>query len=283
MSDIKFLTVFDDEKGSILNGPHMYGYKLAYLPVFYKHNDEAFIDGINSTARQFFDVQSDVESFGIDSGVFQHVYELTAKRGYKMMIVICPSGKYSPYYKEAIKAKKRYLRNCAAQNNTDIMDVCVFDSHSFGIAPIQIANKLADMYSISAMPEDLLLAYTERFISSAVTYVLTACENSLDAYCNIRAYRVTSKRIFELNLHSVAPEIKINNFLNLVSKAVNKNNGKFVVSSGDGCVFTDIILNKLKSEYGLETNMNTQYSIPTTKMLGLNTICIHIGEYIDFN
>lgn len=282
MSDIKFLTVYDDENNLILNNTSFYWYKIAYLPVFYKYNNESYIDSVNTSSDEFINVQSHITTFGIDAGVFQHVYELTAEKGYKTLIVICPCRKFADYYKEALKAKKRYLRNCVINNESDCMNIHVFDSRTFGIAPIFIANTLARMYSASAMPEDLLLAYARRFITSSVSYVLTKGENLLGGGCDLRAYRITSQRIYPLDISDGNNEIKIDNFVRLVSKSISKAGGQFVASWGAECTFANNVIDKLTNESGLSANLTAQYSVPTANILGINSICIHFGDYLLF-
>lgn len=279
MSNVKFLTVYDDEQEIILNGKHMYGYKLAYLPTFYKYKNKSFMDGINAHSSDFEKHKSEITEFGISSNVFQYVYELVSKRGYKTLCVICPHGKVLPYYRAAATAEKRYMRNSANRTETDAMPVYIFDSKAFGIAPILMADKLAEMYSYSAMPTELLIAYAKRFAASSVTYLLTADKNIYNDCFEMRAYRITSSRVFLLDLKSDNEKLKTQHYLQLVKKAIKKRNGKFAVSYGASCSFADSILTQLKFEYAYEPIVEAQYSIPSTKILGFNSMCIHLGDY----
>lgn len=281
MGMVKFLTVFDDEKCMVLNNINMSRYRIAYLPAFYRYNNESFIDSLNATSFSFSKTdKAQISSFGISSGVFQYVYNLASEKGYKMMIVICPHGKQSPYYKEALIASKRHLRNAVNNNETDMMPVYVFDSRAFGIAPTLMAVKIADMYATSAMPVELLKAYIKRFADSSVTYLLTADKNAVGQCEVLRAYRITSNRIFSLNLNELSDEQKMERFIQLISKAIKSSKGNFAASFGACCTFSTHILTTLAHKHNYVPTAEVQYSIPSVRMLGMNSLCIHFGEYI---
>ena len=281
MGIVKFLTVFDDETNVMLNNENMSRFKIAYLPTFYRYNNESFIDSLNATSYCFSQIDnSKISSFGISSKVFQYAYELISKRAYKLLIVVCPHGKFSPFCKEALIASKRFLRNAVNNNETDMMPVYVVDSKGFGIAPVLMAIKISDMYSTFAMNEELLKGFMTRFAKSSVTYLLTADKNSLGSSENLRAYRITSNRIFPLNLCETTDEKNIDLFIGILTKAIKKSNIKFAASYGAKCSFSTQILATLKHKYNYVPVIEAQYSIPSTIMVGINSLCIHFGDYI---
>ena len=281
MGMLKFLTVFDDERNVVLDSGLMSLYKIAYLPAFYRYNNESFLDSLNASSFCFFELDdNEISSYGISSKVFQYVYELVSDRGYKMLIVVCPHGKLSPFYNEANVASKRFLRNAVNNNITDQMPVHVVDSKAFGIAPTLMAMKIADMYATSAMNEGLLKAFIKDFTKSSVTYLLTADKHSVGNSEELRAYRITSNRIFPLNLNGGAESENIDLFVKIITKAIKKSKNRFAASYGACCTFSTNVLTILNKKYNCFPVTEAQFSIPSTKMIGINSLCIHLGDYI---
>ncbi|MBQ8209677.1 MAG: DegV family protein [Clostridia bacterium] len=258
-------------------------YKLAYLPVFYKVDDVSYLDGINATGRDFINIiknNDDISSYGISSGVFQFVCEKLSERGYRSLFVVCPHGKWSDFYRSSKSATKKFYRNAINNNETDIMPVYVYDSRAFGIGPVLMANRLSRMYAEGAMRLELLCSYAERFANSSATYILTADNNVFGCSNELRAYRVSSTRVFPLDISQMGTDVKIDNFVHLLSKAIKMRYGRFAVSYGPDCDFVSDVAAQLETKYSCFPVVEAQYSIPTIKMLGSRTLCVHLGDYI---
>lgn len=282
MGNIKYLTVFDDEYNVILNRTRMSKRKLAYLPAYYRIGEHSHLDGISATGRDFINfLKSDsvIEDFGISSSVFQYVYEQISLRGYKSLFIVLPHTKWYDYSKSAILARKNMYRNAVNNNEKDLMSVYVFNSKGLGIAPILLADKLATMYAECAMPLDLLNLYAEKYAESSSTYILTRGINVFNNTEDLKAFRITSTRVFPVELHG-DDDTKIESFAKRVSAEIKKREGRFAVSYGPDCNFAGDVTGKLHYCHSLHPVVDAQYAAPSLKILGSKSLCIHLGDYI---
>ncbi len=283
MGLVRFLTVYDDEHEEILQRKHMRMLDIASLSSFYQCNGLSYLDNMNTCSRDFIRMKNDFTqctSADIPPGVFQHIFEKTAQHGYRRLLVICPNGKWTPYYKNAVHAANNFRRNELRNNADDFFDVQVVNSRGVGIAPVIMTNTLAKMYARAAVSPKMFEDYANNFAKSSVTYLLTDGCNEFSDFSDLRAFRITSTRVFSLDISESIEEVRIDKFTKYAGNAIKRSGGRYAVSYGYGCKFIGNVLGRLERDYNFKPLITAQYSIASAQLLGSNAFCVHLGDYI---
>lgn len=282
MGLVRFMTVFDDEDEIVLNANHRSMLEIVSPAAFFKSQNYSYLDKFNVSTRKFDGMRKagyQISTPNIPSNVFQYSLEKSRDAGYLAAFIVCPHGKWSPYYKEALHAAKNIQRT-AKRHEDDFFKVNVINSKAFGLGTILFANTIAlDFYHYRNCTS-VIKDFSKRYADSSTTYILTKDNTVFGNSNDYKAYRVTDSRVFELNIGNSVDEVKFDYFADIIVKAVHRASGRYVASFGYSCDFIGNILGRVERDSKHLPIVATQYGVASAALFGTDTLCIHFGEYI---
>ncbi len=276
MGLIKFITVFDDEKQTLLYEDIMRLYNISSWPSAYYFDNKTMIDGINTDSVTYCRHKNEIDSISgpnIPSKVFQEAINIAYQDGFTLALIICPNKKWYPYYYDAVKAVNRVKRSTKMDFTT--FNMRVVDTKNFAAGSLYYALQLARLHENHHCPTGIILEDAKGFASR--TIVLTTSGECF-GFRNgeLAAFRVFGKRFYtDINLTQSSDYVKFNKFSECCAKYIRCANAKYIVSVGAECDFAGNIIGRIEKILGYPPSTVVQYGIASADIFGLKSVCIH--------
>lgn len=282
MGLVRFMTVYDDEENCVLSLKRCNKFDISATSSFFRSDGNSYLDNFNVNSRDFYkmkDAGADISVPTIPHAVFQYSLERLRDWGYLASFVVCPHGKWLPYYKEAVHAVANINRT-AKRNNDEYFHSYVINSKAFGIGSVLLANTLAVDFYHNRNSTTILKDYSARYASSSTTYILTKNDTIFGSANDYKAYRISDTRVFPVDIGNSVEAVRFDRFTEIVGKAIMRHNGRYAVSFGCRCDFAGNVIGRIIQRYKHDSLVSAQYGIVTAQLFGTRTLCIHLGEYI---
>ena len=265
-----------------MNDNHRAMLEIVSPAAFFKSQNKCYLDKFNVNTRRFDIMRKNGMEYSvpnIPSDVFQYSLERSRDTGYLAAFIVCPNSKWSPYYKEALHAAKN-IKRTAKRHNDVFFSVNVINSKAFVLGTILFTNTIALDFYHYRNSTSVIKEFSKRYANSSTTYILTKDNTFLGNASDYKAYRIKDTRVFEVNISNSTDEVKFDYFADVIIKAINRANGRYVVSYGYSCDFICNILGRVERECKHLPIVAAQYGVASAALFGLNTMCFHFGEYI---
>lgn len=277
MSLIKFITVYDDEKQMLFSDHILERYNISAYPAIYKFENRPYFDGINTDSEIYLNMRNKGNIVGpnVPAAIFQEAYKNAYDCGYFAVVVVCPHGKWFPYYKEAVLAANRFKRR--KKIDLDTFRISVIDSKSFAAGVMIHAISISYQHTVNHCPTGITIDYGRKNVLKNKTYILSKSANLLDS-CDdkLNAYKSFGYKFEKIDISQSHDFIKYDMFAKAVAKELRKKNCKYVISVGADCDFSGNIIGRIEELSKISPICCMQYGIPTAAVLGNGAICINI-------
>ncbi len=278
MSLLKFMTVYDDDYGQILDRKKLYSYDLSAYPTVYFANKRPYYDGINSNSLMYSKFLekgkiNDVKP-GIPSGVFEEEFKRAYNNGYIGVVVICPHAKWTDYYRNAEKAAKRFYRTVAVDEMG--FRIKIINSKSFAAGTMLLALTMANWYSSFHQPIDTFFSFLDYNIEYNRTYILAKGATIFGATQGYSAYRIVNNSIVRLNIEKYPESIMYDKFAQIICDEMAAMKRDYVVSMGNSCDFAGNIIGRIEQISQKTPRCAIQYGVASTAIMGNNAICVSV-------
>lgn len=281
MSYIKFLSICDDEFGTILPEKIRLRYDISLLPTCYANGvNQPFYDRVNSSGTQFaglLSAGSACTAPDIKPSLFSYMYNLCNRNGYDALYVICPHAKWYPYYDSACKAVHSFKRT-KDYPGEDVFKISVVDTKSFAAGALYHAYRIAREFKLTFCDFSTMDYWNPSFQKMYKTLILT---NSVSVPIHrqgssLSAYTVSGNLLRQLDISDSVDGVKYDLFAQVAEKAIRKSQGRYVVSFGSDCRFVGNVLGRIETLCGYTPVASAQYGIASTAVLGADAFCVHL-------
>lgn len=281
MSYIKFLTVCDDEFGTLLTAKIRLQYEISLLPSRYIISGSgSCFDIVNTNGREYAEQMAAGEilrSPDIEPSLFSYFYALCNANGYDALYVLCPHSKWYPYYDSARRALQAFRRTKAYPGD-EVYSVRIVDTGSFSFGTLYHTYRLARENKLSYCDLGTMDFWNGSFQQNARTLIFSDSENvSFPRRGSLfGAYDVSGHVVKSLDISESVDEVQFDRFAEAASKAIRKADGKYLVSFGSGFSYAGNILGRIESLSGYTPIACGQYGVATAAVLGTGALCIHL-------
>lgn len=281
MSYIKFLTVCDDEFGTVLTPKIRLKYEISLLPTRYMISDsKSCYDTVNTNGRQYANRLTAGEvrlAPNIEPSLFSYFYELCNANGYDALYVLCPHSKWYPYYDDARRALQTFKRTKNYPGD-EVYSVRIIDTGGFAFGTLYHTYRLARENRLSYCDLSTLDFWNDSFQKKSATLILSDSDGV--SFCrhssSFGAYAVFANTVKSLDISESIDEVQFDRFAGIAAKAIRKSGGKYLVSFGSGFPYVGNILGRIEAECGYMPVVCGQYGVATTAVLGAGSLCVHL-------
>ncbi|MCD7775195.1 MAG: hypothetical protein LUH40_06425 [Clostridiales bacterium] len=275
--DEKFITVFDDTTNEIFDAEQCRKLGITKLNSCYQFENLWYYDAFNTDSTQFSAAcrQSDTPIVPtLPCSLFRFAYSLICENGVFSAFILCPHGKFTPYYKNAKKAVDMFMRRKGMRKSGFNLYVINTKSFSLGVE-YAFLNIISDIYTFHFTAKETAERAKKRH-SKALTYIL-----SMDDFGMFHGKKILGTRVIELDITQSVEAVQLEKFAEIVSVGIircglRENKCDFALSYGAECDFHKRILGRIKKNLMCDPYAVTQYSIPTASVFGNNAVCIHV-------
>ena len=277
MGYIKFITVYDDSMQIFLSENILKKYNIAAYPPVYFCNEKPYYDGLNAVASEFIRQKSEFAVSGpmIPEKVFHNAFQQAYNEGYFSVIVVCPHGKWYPYYKQAVSAANKFRRS--NRFDFDTFSIDVIDSKSFASGVCLHTLSMAQQYELCHYPAETVVEYGKNLALKNKTYILLNTESAFGEKCGgLTAFRSAGYKFEKLSVSDSQDCVKLDLFADAVCKQLKADSTRYSVSFGDGCDFAGGVIGRIESKSGKKPVSVNCYSIASADVLSNSAFCVNL-------
>lgn len=278
MERIKFLTVFDDAFALVLNENALKLYDISLIPACYSCDNKFYFDAVNSDAESFAGHRRSGLPFEppqISPEAIVFLLKINNMRAYDTVFILCPNSAWYPYYQNVKAAVDRYVR-CKDFPGKDVYTIHVVDTKNFASGVLLDTLRLSMEYMDTRCSSRLLEYRCKNFLKSNRTCILTKSETAFCQKDELCAHLFQGDHIQKLDISESADEVRYDRFSEVICRMLKKNGGKYAVSVGYACEFAGNIIGRIERRMGFSPICTSQYAIPSTAVLGENTMAVHL-------
>ena len=282
MALVKFITVFDDEYSSLISPEVLKRYEISAYPSIFFCDSKPYFDGVNVCSVDYVGMHNHSETCTdptIPVKIFKYAIEKAYDKGFNVVIIVCPHGKWYPYYENACRAVKNFKRRKYKDLTTFALHVV--DSKSFAAGSLFHLLTMARKHVLDHCASELVVEHGRKSAVKNFSYLISDCKTVFsDKAGELYAYKLHGYKQVPLNITDYDRFVQYNKFAQTVARKILEKDSKYVISFGPECDFATYVVGLIEELTGKIPVCSMQYSVPSAAVLGDRTLCIHLfNEY----